>query len=423
MKECGPEVDLVKTLVSLSRSLDFSHRGLLLHHLRVTLVALRLGREAGLAGRDLLDLFRAAVVHDAGAVTWPEKAALEEFDVRDPWDHCRRGHAFLDGVSLMGSAGRIILSHHDRWAGGNPSGLAGQDIPLAARIIHLADRVDVLLRDGPVLDQREGILRRAREGAGRIFDPHLVGLLEEVAGRPSFWLDLVSPWVAERVLALVPPAVAPVAWDELRALAGVFARVVDAKSRFTYRHSRGVAGVARLLGERLGFSATDGVLLEVAGLLHDLGKLTVPEEILEKPGPLTRTEYNVMMQHPYYTYWLLQPVAAQFPLAAWAAYHHERLDGTGYPFRLPGEKLDLGARVVAVADVFTALREERPYRPGLDWAKSVRLIGEMARTGALDGEVVAALLASRREIDALWAGLTAQSNDRLEEGSSSDRPE
>ncbi|HHY92052.1 MAG TPA: HD domain-containing protein [Firmicutes bacterium] len=382
-------MNLVRLLLSLSRSLDFTHAGLLNHHQHVTLLALELGAAAGLNPEDLLQLFKAAIIHDAGAVTFREKLALAQFDVESPADHCRRGAEFAAGVHILGAAPAIVLSHHDRWVGGNPSGLAGDRIPLAARIIHLVDRVDVLLRPAvPVLEQRENILAQIRAGAGSLFDPDLVALLGDLAVRESFWLDLASPWLEERLAELCTSSCPIAADSDLLELAGLFARVVDAKSHFTYTHSRGVAAAARFLGGRAGLSPAQCDLLEVAGLLHDLGKVTVPEDILEKPGKLTPAEFNTIKQHTYYTYWLLTPLGFAQPVVEWAAYHHERLDGRGYPFHKAAPELDLGARIVAVADVYTALREDRPYRSGLPWSEIRPILEQQAASGALDPEIV-----------------------------------
>ncbi|MGB9801917.1 MAG: HD-GYP domain-containing protein, partial [Arcobacter sp.] len=284
------QVDFVNLLFSLSHSLDFTHAGLLNHHQHVALMALEVGRAAGLSPEDLLQLFKAAIIHDAGAVTFGEKQALAQFDVENPAGHCRRGAEFAAGVRVLGTAPEIILSHHDRWRGGNPSGLAGSSIPLPARIIHLVDRVDVLLSlhpDRPVLEQRSAVLDRLRREAGSLFDPDLVAVLADLAARESFWLDLASPWSGERLLDLLSFPALTVGGADLLELATLFARVVDAKSHFTYTHSRGVAKVARFLGEAAGLTPDECDLLEVAGLLHDLGKVTVPEDILEKPDKLT----------------------------------------------------------------------------------------------------------------------------------------
>ncbi|MDQ0287554.1 response regulator RpfG family c-di-GMP phosphodiesterase [Desulfofundulus luciae] len=199
-----PVIDLARLLVNLSLALDFSRRGLMRHHQRVALVALRIGEAAGISFEERLDLFKAAIIHDAGAVTWPEKDALEAFDIRDPWEHCWRGYQFVSDVDILAPAAEIILSHHDRWRGDNPSGKAGASIPLAARIIHLADRLDVLLTDREyILDQREPIIKQIQLLSGRFFDPDLVEIFMRLARAESFWLDITAPCLTENLLGLV----------------------------------------------------------------------------------------------------------------------------------------------------------------------------------------------------------------------------
>lgn len=394
-------VDLVKLLLCLSQSLDFSYAGLLNHHQRVALMSLSIGQAAGLTEAQLFPLFQAAIIHDAGAVTWREKASLTHIDIENPWDHCRRGAEFTAGIRVLEALPEIILSHHDRWGKDNPSGYRGDRIPLFARIIHLADRVDVLLKPAQsVLQQRDEVYSAIQSLTGQVFDPDLVDLWRQLAARESFWLEPTSPWLKERLLEFFPRTSVRISTSELRELAGLFARVVDAKSPFTYRHSRSVAAVARYLGECLGgLTDYECELLEIAGLLHDLGKVSVPEEILGKPGTLTAPEFDIIKQHPYYTYWLLRPLSTNAPVAAWAAYHHESLDGQGYPFRKAGAELDLGARIIAVADVYTALREDRPYRPGLSWEQTQRILDQQVEEKRLDRQVVEALRSARTDLE------------------------
>jgi len=132
--------------------------------------------------------------------------------------------------------------------------------------------------------------------------------------------------------------------------------------------------------------------MRVAGLLHDLGKLSIDGTLLDKPGHLTWEEMNIFRQHPYYTYRILREAGDLDPLPAWAAYHHERLDGSGYPFRLDNASLDQGARIIAASDVFVALCEDRPYRPGLPRGEIARLLEEEVARGAMDADAVAAVL-------------------------------
>ncbi len=392
------KINLVRLLLNLSHSLDFAGTGITHHHKRVALMSLQLGKSAGLGKNALFELFKASILHDAGAVTWREKLDLASFDIMDTYDHCLRGYklfsnGFLDSIAC------IVLSHHDRWKGGNQTGKSRTDIPLASRIIHLVDRIDVLLRsDHNILDQRREILTRLRELAGEVFDPDLVSLFEKLSNKESFWLELQSPWIDEHLIPLIPYRSIAVETGDLLKIAELFARIIDAKSPFTYGHSLRVARTARILGQKTGLLQEDCALLEVAGLLHDLGKVTVPEELLEKPGALTETEFNIIKQHPYYTYWWLKTAAPQSPLAEWAAFHHERPDGNGYPFRKTGRELDLPSQLVRAADIFTALSEERPYRHRLKWEEVEGILNLQVKERLMERKVATALLSSKTEL-------------------------
>ena len=118
--------------------------------------------------------------------------------------------------------------------------------------------------------------------------------------------------------------------------------------------------------------------LEFAALLHDVGKIAVPDAILRKPGPLTPEEWDVMHRHPYYSRQIVAPVEPLRRLTPWIYHHHERWDGTGYPDGLKGEAIPLAARIIAVADVWDALRSDRPYRKAWPEEKAWEHIREQA---------------------------------------------
>ncbi len=161
-----------------------------------------------------------------------------------------------------------------------------------------------------------------------------------------------------------------------------------------------VAATAEALARRAGLPGDGPELLGIAGHLHDVGKMAVPARILEKPKPLTAEEFNVMRGHAYYTYKILEGMSAFGPVREWAAYHHERPDGKGYPFHLSAADLSTGARLVAVADVYVALRENRPYKAGLDAGRVVRILAQMGRSGALDRDLVSLMAEAESEVDA-----------------------
>ena len=140
------------------------------------------------------------------------------------------------------------------------------------------------------------------------------------------------------------------------------------------------------------------MMMKIAGNLHDLGKLAMPLEILEKPGKLSADERAVINSHSYYTFKILSRFRDLDSIRRWAAFHHERIDGSGYPFKLDGEDLDSGSRIVAAADVFTALKENRPYRAGMSSKDALAILKEMSGT-ALDGDMVRLLADNLPELE------------------------
>ena len=173
----------------------------------------------------------------------------------------------------------------------------------------------------------------------------------------TLWNNLESPDLLHKVIALEPEQRRITAnEDAIDNICQAFAEVIDAKSPFTYRHSSGVAEACMDIGRWFGMKPRDLKLLRRAALLHDLGKLSVPNMILEKPGKLTAEEWKVVKKHPYYTLEILRRIPGFEALGEEAAAHHEKLDGSGYWRGLVAEQLSTFARILAVADIFDALR-------------------------------------------------------------------
>ncbi|HMA21860.1 MAG TPA: HD domain-containing phosphohydrolase, partial [Gemmatimonadaceae bacterium] len=161
-------------------------------------------------------------------------------------------------------------------------------------------------------------------------------------------------------------------------VARAFAEIIDAKSPFTYQHSTNVAKYARATAFELGFEKSEVAVLNRAALLHDVGKLGVSTSILDKAGPMTPEERAEMQRHPLYTWEILQRVSAFAGFARTAALHHEKLDGSGYPWGVKGEDLDVASRILCVSDIYEALTANRPYRAGLTRDAALKIIHSSA---------------------------------------------
>jgi putative nucleotidyltransferase with HDIG domain len=157
-----------------------------------------------------------------------------------------------------------------------------------------------------------------------------------------------------------------------------------------------VAEIAVAIGSELGFDERRLEGLRVAGYLHDIGKMTVPAEILSKPGKLTPIELQLIQQHSQASFEVLKNVEFPWPVAEFALQHHERMDGSGYPRGLKGEDIVLEARILAVADTVEAMSSHRPYRPGLGIDQALAEI-ERGRGAAYDPTVADACLRLFRE--------------------------
>jgi putative two-component system response regulator len=176
-----------------------------------------------------------------------------------------------------------------------------------------------------------------------------------------------------------------------------FARAVDAKSPYTMGHSDRVTRDALELADRVGISAADRDTLRRGGILHDIGKISVPDAILDKPGKLTAEEYAIIKQHPSQGVKMVEPLESLRDVIPIIRWHHERLDGRGYPDGLAGSEIPRLVRILSVADVYDALASERPYRAAMSLGECLRVLRSDAAGGGLDSDLVEQFCAIRNE--------------------------
>jgi HD-GYP domain-containing protein (c-di-GMP phosphodiesterase class II) len=296
------------------------------------------------------------------------------FEVR-----CDRGAEIARTLGFSQATAHAIRCMDEHWDGGGyPDGLRRDSIPVIARIIGLAQVAEIFASDqGP--HRALAVIRQRR---GSWFDPQIVDAFSSIANDSSLWEACASEALDDTVAAVEPEG-REIDADESRLdnIAEAFAWVIDAKSPFTYRHSQRVADSATAIGRLLGLSEDEVVRLRRAALLHDIGKLGVPNRILDKPGSLTADEWAVVKLHPYHTYQILERVPVFGELAFDASAHHERLDGRGYYRNLTGDHLSPAARILAVADQLDALSADRPYRGKLPRESVVTILRKERRTG------------------------------------------
>ena len=397
----NPQVPLHRLVLSLSEALDHVSPTVADHQLRVAYMSTRMARALGYEGSGLRDIFHAAALHDIGLIKAENRLrAVAHNQLEGLGWHGEAGYLLLHDDQFFGPAASMVRHHHASWKEGGES--AEEEVPLASFLIALADTVDRhLRRDQPVLDQADALIGLVKAGSGREFPPECVRAFCQVAGVPAFWLDATSPRIYSILSEEVDWPTLLIDESAVEGIAQIFGRVVDSMSPWTGTHSAGVAATAVALSGYLNFSPREQVLMRAAGYLHDLGKMAVPGRILDKPATPTQEEWALLREHTYHTFRILNTIGGMPQISEWAAFHHERLDGQGYPFGHKGKDLTLGARIMAVADVFTAVTEDRPYRPGLREEDALQVLHCKVEDGGLDRQVVAALRAHSRKIGSL----------------------
>jgi HD-GYP domain-containing protein (c-di-GMP phosphodiesterase class II) len=313
-------------------------------------------------------------------------------------------------AARLGLAQRVrdsVEQTFERWDGkGVPKGARGEEVLLSSRLVTLADVVEVFHRAGGI----GAAIEVARQRRGTQFDPQVVDVFAAEAASLFAGLDEASSWDA--VIAAEPALAVRLTDPEFEAALEAIADFADVKSPYTIGHSRGVADLAGEAARILGLGGQGVTLVRRAGLVHDLGRLGVPNTVWDKPGKLSHAEAERVRLHPYLTERMLASSPALAPLAAVAVQHHERLDGSGYPRGLSGGAVSPGGRVLAAADFYHARTEPRPHRPTSPADEAAAQMRAEARAGRLDGDAVAAVLsaaghrAPRRQARA--AGLTGR---------------
>ena len=396
-------IELTEFLNAVSRATDYVEAEVLdvpKHHVRrVAVLANRMAEYAGLDAETVYALTQAAMLHDCALPEYLSEESEhgdmmpEELNMAA---HCVTGEEIMRKLPFYHLVEGAVLHHHDRADGLGAMRSRAEDTPLGAQIIHIADRADSVFKlDSMDREKYAALMNWVQVHSGGMFAPDCVRLFTEAAD-----YDLLCAVTGERCVetlsALLPPKPMDIPIELLRDMSDIFANLTDYKSHFTWKHSRGVAKKAERLGRYYGYDAETCDKLYIAGALHDIGKLLIRSDILEKPDKLSDAEYREITNHALGTWELLHRIGGMEDITRWAALHHEKLDGSGYPFGLRAEQLGKNERLMACIDVYQALVEERPYKPGLPHEDAMRILRRMGRAGQLDAGIIEDIDACRR---------------------------
>ena len=325
---------------------------------------------------------------------------------------CDRGAMIVRKLGLANEIAVGVRHLDEHWDGGGyPSGLKGSNIPILSRLMAVAQHLDAFCMDRGPQVAVEVLIQRS----GRWFDPGLTRAAAALDRSRRLWQNCLpdDPMEETRaaILRLNPENRARLSALGVDAICETFADVVDAKSPFTYRHSLGVMHAAVAIGNVLGLPAVRMQVLRRAALLHDVGKLSISNTILDKPTRLTESELAIVKRHPGLSAEILRHIGAFREIAVLAGEHHEKMDGSGYPHGLCGKDLSIESRLLAVADVYGALAEKRPYREALEPAQIAEVMDREFHA-KLDGDCYEALRTVMADLARPLNGYEQPSDDR-----------
>lgn len=375
--------NLVAVLSEALDSVEKELLGVTDHHAkRVAILCIRMAEQLEMPTEERASLAISALLHDSALSEYREGYHGGEVTPDALQGHCTVGEENLRYIP--GDISRnFVLYHHERADGSGPFGKTAEETPLGAQLLHIADQTD---RTIPMGMATEADLAQARAFVeahrGTHFAEQPCLLMERVLTQ-----DLLQELSDENITESQLPLPQTVYDTDLRALSGLFARVIDYKSPFTKQHSVGVAEKAETMAQ---YYQWDGDIVEqiyCAGALHDIGKLMVSRDVLEKPGKLDQQEYQHIQSHAYETYRLLSHLYGAEQITQWASNHHEKLNGKGYPFGKTAEQLDKKSRLLACLDIYQALTEDRPYKAGMPHSKAIAILRELVDKGELDREI------------------------------------
>ena len=287
--------------------------------------------------------------------------------------------------------------------------------------MHLADRVSIMVNPSePVLNQVKSICEIVSAQRGKEFLPEAVDAFLRISEAEYIWMDVLYH---PSFLMIFTGEIQWLSLERAAELTRLMSRIIDYRSAFTAMHSAGVSASAKKLAQLSGMTEEEVLMMEIAGNLHDVGKLKVPKAILEKPGKLTEAEFNIIKEHTYYTRLILMGVDGFEKVADWAGFHHEKLNGKGYPFHMRAEELDLGSRIMSVADIFSAIAEVRPYRKGMRREQIEDIMRQNVHSGAICGEIVGLLLDNYEEVDFARDQRSRQEGERYFQSLERETPE
>ncbi len=362
----------------LSYALDVAEKSYVSHSKHVAYICVMLAKELELTKEEQKDLYFAGLLHDIGV---GNSYTMEE--------HCIVGRELILQLPINKCIAEYVYYHHEHYNGTGPFGISGDRIPLAAQIICFANSFDIMFKSIHSLSVEafSDILSWIEE-TKEMFNPLITEAFCRLIKKEYILLDYFNAEFNTILKNRIDAKGIELDFEGVKTYAHTFSKIIDNRSPFTYRHSIGIAGLANKITEALGFNSEIQNKMYISALLHDIGKLAVSNDIIDKPGKLDENERFEINKHTYYTRWILSQIEGFEDITEFASNHHEKLNGKGYPLQLKETEIDELCRVMTICDIYQALTEERPYRENMSIEKVWDIIDSMVEKCELDPVLV-----------------------------------
>lgn len=386
------KISMNELLCCISTALDIVEGELLgastNHGKRIAILSAEMGRHLNLTDNELIVLSSGALLHDNALTEYILSERPGKDQEMNMLLHCVLGQRNANSLPFPADFDGCVLYHHERADGKGPFRKKEGEFPQSAALVAVADNVDAnyhlqfrQAEDLPMLHEvissqiGTAYTEEAANALIAVLDEEMLASLSDECVQDTFY-KTVPRWDVE------------IQDEAIIKLAGITAQIIDYKSKYTRRHSILVANTCWWLGAKYGLDDDTRAQIYLAAALHDLGKLSVSTNILEKRSSLDNTEFSAIQEHCVLADTLLSSVEGFENICSWIVNHHEKLDGSGYPFGKNAEELDFISRMLTCVDIYHAVAEERPYHPARSHFETMPILYEMAENGQIDADIV-----------------------------------
>ncbi len=393
------QFDLNSFLASITMALDFVENEALdvtpNHSKRVTYLALKMGKQLNFTDKELYELCTLSLMHDNGLsedilnTKYAKELIPESERLSFLSEHSVIGEKNIKNILQSDEHQNVLKYHHEQFNGKGYYGLAGNDIPIYSQIIGLADHIDSKFHlENPDIANQFNVTDYVKANKNVLYSNNIVNLFCEVSRNSSFWMDMQNLFIDQALNEILPVNYSEITFKNVFEKLNFFSIIIDSKSKYTKNHTSGLIKKMDTVTDNLRVNESTKYKLMLAANLHDIGKLAIPASILDDTKSLNEEQHKLIQYHTYLTGAMLGNLKDFSDVRTWAANHHEKLNGKGYPYGKKAKDLDFESRLMTCLDIYQALTEERPYRKSAEHSHAIKIMNNMALNYYIDGDIV-----------------------------------